>query len=77
MSHAPSLKMFQNVYRSTITDRGLSAITEGRCRLGLTDIVLSLNTHAEVSRAAIRRLLLAAPRLRVLELGGGGRTRFL
>ena len=30
VSHAPKLKLFQNVYRSTVTEEGLKALSEGK-----------------------------------------------
>ena len=60
--------------RSTITDEGLL------CLAGLpllARLVLSLNTQARVTEAALRRLLAACPGLRVLELGGAANTKSL
>lgn len=77
VSQAGRLKLFQNVYRSTVTEEGIKALSQGPCRLTLTDVVLSLNTHAEICRPAIKKLLESSPQLRVVELGGSGHTKSL
>ena len=60
--------------RSTITDEGLLCLA-GLPRLA--GLVLSLNTQARVTEAALRRLLASCPGLRVLELGGAANTKSL
>lgn len=77
ISRIANLILFQNVYRSTVTELGILAIAEGRCRFSLTHIVLCLNTHANVPSYCVSRLLLAATRLRVLEFGGSCHTKSL
>ena len=65
------------MYRSTITENGLLALADGACRLTLTHVVLSLNTHANVPNFCISALLKNAPKLQVLELGGSKNTKSL
>ena len=63
-----------NIFRSTITDEGLLCLADSP---RLAQLVLSLNTQARVTEAALRRLLASCPGLRVLELGGAANTRSL
>ena len=63
-----------NIFRSTITDEGLLCLADSP---RLVQLVLSLNTQARVTEAALRRLLTSCPGLRVLELGGAANTRSL
>merc|ERR1719319_1903414 len=77
LSSCPALATFQNVYRSTVSAAGLGALARGAVRTSLVRLVLSLNSHAEVEEGAVREVLAAMPQLRVLELGGVGRTRSL
>ena len=63
-----------NIFRSTITDEGLLCLADSP---RLAQLVLSLNTQARVTEAALRRLLVSCPGLRVLELGGAANTRSL
>ena len=77
ISRCPALRLLQNVYRSTVTDLGLAAVAAGAVRSTITHITLSLNTHSQVAGSTVRQLLLAAPQLRVLELGGAGHTKSL
>ena len=72
-----NLILFQNVYRSTVTQVGILALAEGNCRKSITHIVLSLNTHALIPPPCIARLLLSAAQLRVLEFGGSCQTKSL
>ena len=77
LSHSSSLRVFRNIYRSTVTSAGLTALATGPVRLSLSQLLLSLNTHAEVGEGAVTALLKAAPQLRVLELGGATRSKSL
>ena len=77
ISSSNTIKLFQNVYRSTVTECGIDSLANGACNKSITHIVLSLNTHAMVSTQSVRNLLLKAPQIRVLELGGAGHTKSL
>jgi len=77
ISTSTTIKLFQNVYRSTVTESGIDFLANGACNKSITHIVLSLNTHAMVSTKSVRNLLLKAPQIRVLELGGSGHTKSL
>ena len=77
ISSSTTIKLFQNVYRSTVTECGIDSLANGACNKSITHIVLSLNTHAMVSTQSVRNLLLKAPQIRVLELGGAGHTKSL
>ena len=77
ISWCPALRMFQNIYRSTVTEAGLLMITTGPLRLTLTRLVLSLNSHSRVPDSAVTSILLCCPLLQVLELGGTGLTKSL
>jgi len=77
ISSSTTIKVFQNVYRSTVTESGIDSLANGACNKSITHIVLSLNTHAMVSTKSVRNLLLKAPQIRVLELGGAGHTKSL
>ena len=77
ISCSRTLKLFQNVYRSTVTEQGIMSLVSGPVHSSLTHLVLSLNTHARVPGSVVRSLLLAAGQLRVLELGGAGHTKSL
>ena len=77
LARLSGLALFQNVYRSTVTERGMEALAAGPCRLALTHILLCLNTHANVPAECVAGLLRAAPQLRVLEFGGTCKTKSL
>ena len=77
ISSSNTIKLFQNAYRSTVTECGIDSLANGACNKSITHIVLSLNTHAMVSTQSVRNLLLKAPQIRVLELGGAGHTKSL
>jgi len=77
ISTSNTIKLFQNVYRSTVTELGIDSLANGACNKNITHIVLSLNTHAMVPTKSVRNLLLKAPQIRVLELGGAGHTKSL
>ena len=77
ISASLTLKLFQNVYRSTVTELGILSLAQGPVHTSLTHLLLSLNTHARVPGSCVRSLLLAAGQLRVLELGGAGHTKSL
>ena len=77
ISQCKSLRHFQNIYRSTLTDTGLQTLAEGPTRHSLARLILSLNSHSDISSSCLQELLVHCPRLRLLELGGALNTKSL
>ena len=77
ISASHSIKMFQNIYRSTVTKMGIDSLAHGACQNNITHVVLCLNNHAAVPIKSVKNLLLQAPQIRVLELGGAEKTHSL
>ena len=60
-----------------MTEKGLRSLADGPVSATLAHLVLSLNTHSQVTGSSVTHLLLSCPMVRVLELGGAGHTKSL